>query len=151
ELAGHRWRTYGVAVTPDGQAVVSTGADGCIRVQGLDGKQMRRVLLDGPPEERAAPIHHVRALALTPDGKKATTWRWGPNGGQPVYERWDRDTGKLLINRPDPSRVVSTCQFSPDAQFVLENVYEERAKAPAAGGKGGGGGAPATGLTQVAV
>src|SRR5947209_3959715 len=76
ELAGHDWRTYAVAVTPDGKAVVSSGADGCVRVQSLEGKPLRRILVDGPAAGKE-PIH-VIALGLTPDGKKAATWRWGP-------------------------------------------------------------------------
>jgi RNA polymerase sigma factor (sigma-70 family) len=153
ELAGHHWRTYAVAVTPDGKAVVSSGADGCIRVQSLEGKQLQRILIDGPPEERTKPVHHVSALALTAHGKKAASWRYAPNGGQTVYELWDLHTGKLLVSQPYASRVISKPQFSPDARFLLENVYEERVSGPAppAGARGAGGAPGGGGLVQAGI
>jgi WD40 repeat protein len=153
ELAGHHWRTYAVAVTPDGKAVVSSGADGCIRVQSLEGRQLQRILIDGPPEERTKPIHHVSVLALTAPGKKAASWRYAPNGGQTVYELWDLHTGKLLVSQPYASRVISKPQFSPDARFLLENVYEDRANGPAppAGARGAGGAPGGGGLVQAGI
>jgi WD40 repeat protein len=139
ELAGHGWRTYAVAVTPDGQAVVSSGADGCLRVQSLEGKQLRHIPVDGPAAAGKEPIH-VIALGLTPDGKKAATWRWGPTGAQPVYELWDLDTGKRVGRQPYGSTVISTPRFSPDARYLLESVYEARADGPAPPAGAGGGG-----------
>jgi RNA polymerase sigma factor (sigma-70 family) len=149
ELAGHGWRTYAVAVTPDGRAVVSSGADGCVRVQSLDGKPLQRILVDGPPA-REGPIH-VIALALTPDGKRAVTWRWGPAGEQPVYELWDLGSGKRVGRQPYGSTVISTPHFSPDARSLLESVFEGRANGPAPAAGGGAGGGYTGGPAQVGV
>ena len=74
ELAGHRWRCDVVAITPDGKTILSGGHDGVIRLQDAQGIQIRRFLLDGPPEGREKPLHNVEGLALTPDGKSAATW-----------------------------------------------------------------------------
>jgi WD40 repeat protein len=145
DLGGHRWGVNAVAAMPDGQAVLSCGADGCIRLQDLDGRERRRLLLDEPPEERSAPVHHVLALGVTPDGKTAATWSLAPNvrGDNRAYDLWDLTTGKALSHRPDRSAPATTPQFSPDAQFILEPIYGDRADAMApaggAGGRGAGG------------
>ena len=41
-----------VAVAPDGKSVLSGGTDGCVRIQGTDGTEVRRFLQDGEPEKR---------------------------------------------------------------------------------------------------
>jgi WD40 repeat protein len=146
ELGGHRWGVNAVAALPDRPAVLSCGADGCIRLQDPDGRELRRLLLDGPPEERAGPVHHVLALAVTPDGKTAATWSRAPNlGEERAYDLWDLTTGKALGHRPDRSAVVTTPEFSPDARFVLEPVYGDRADAMAPAGGAGGPGAGGAG------
>jgi RNA polymerase sigma factor (sigma-70 family) len=150
ELAGHRWRCDVVAVAPDGKAILSGGADGCIRLQDQEGKQLHRILLDGPPEERAAMIHQVLALGVTPDGKVAATWSRNFSGGPPVYHLWDLATGKALGEHPDLSRSGTVPQFSPDARLALEDLYEERAAGPAPA-PGGGGMAPYSGRGPVGV
>jgi WD40 repeat protein len=138
ELSSHRWRCDVVAVTPDGRAVVSGGADGCIRVQDYSGNELRRILLDGPPEQRDKPVHHVVALGVTPDGKSAATWSYSPNGGHRVYHVWDLATGEASVNRTDTGPVVDYPLFSPDGRLALTNVYEKPAAGPApAAGAGG--------------
>jgi WD40 repeat protein len=140
KLAGHRWRCDVVAVAPNGRVILSGGADGCIRLSDQDGKPLGRMLLDGPPEERSNPIHHVLALGVLPNSKTATTWSRDPNKGPPVYHLWDLATGKALSSRPDTSLGGNIPQISPDGQQVLEYLYENRAEgaAPAAGAGGVG-------------
>jgi hypothetical protein len=131
ELAGHRWRCDVVAVTPDGRAVLSGGADGCIRVQDQRGNELRRILLDGPPEQQDKPVHHVVALGVTPDGKSAATWSYAQNGGHCVFHVWDLATCEASVNRTDTGLVADYPQFSPDARLALKNVYEKRVAGPA--------------------
>jgi RNA polymerase sigma factor (sigma-70 family) len=153
ELAGHRWRCDAIAVAPDGRAILSGGADGCVRVQDPDGKELRRLLLDGDPEKLSRPAHHVLALAVPPDGRTVTTWSCAPDqaGARPLYHLWDLATGKPLLHYPDASAVVSAPQFSPDGRLALEDVYEERAGAPAPAAGGGVGGAGQGRLVRVGV
>jgi WD40 repeat protein len=155
ELAGHRWRCERVAVAPDGKTILSGGSDGCLRVQDLDGKQLRRILLDGPPEEQTKLVHQFLAVGITPDGRTAATYSRDPNGRSPaLYHLWDLATGKELGSRPDTSRIQgSPPEFSSDGRFVLESLYEERtappgAMKPGAGGRPGAGGPE---LTRTAV
>jgi RNA polymerase sigma factor (sigma-70 family) len=137
ELQGHRMGVSGIAVTPDGKAIVSGGTDGCIRVQSPDGKEGRRILLGRPPEELDTPENQVYALAISPDGKSAATYSMRLKPAGAVYHVWDLATGKAVIERQDPSAVISTRTFSPDARLVLQHVFGGGAE----GGSGGGGAA----------
>ena len=150
ELTGHRWGTNAVAVTPDGKAIVSCGSDGCIRVQSLEGKEFQRISIDGPPEERSDPVHQVIALGLTADGKRAASFRWAPKPGETVYEVWDLHTGKALVKHPHNGSgpINPSTRFSPDAQFLVEHVYERIVNAP---GPVPAGGPPMGELAQVGV
>jgi hypothetical protein len=98
-------------------------------------------LLDGPPEERANPVHQVVALGVAPDGKTAVTWSMAPSSGDRAHDVWDLATGKALGHRPDASAVVTPPQFSPDARLALEPAYEDQAEGMAAPGGAGGRGA----------
>jgi RNA polymerase sigma factor (sigma-70 family) len=148
ELAGHRWRCDVVTASPVGPAVLSGGADGCVRMQDRDGRELRRLLLDGPPENLARPVHHVLALGVAPDGKTATTWGRNPNQGPPVFHVWDLATGRAVVERADLSGSGEIPQLSPDGRLALRSLYEERAGDPAR--MPGAGGAPG-GMTRVCV
>jgi WD40 repeat protein len=146
ELAGHRWRCDVVAVTGDGKAILSGGIDGCLMVQDRDGKQLGRILQDGPPEKLTNWIHTVLALGISPDSNTAVTWSRNLNRGPPVYHVWDLSTGKALMTRDDTSAGGSIPQFSSDGKLVMEPVYEPApGAAPAAGAGGGAGGAAYSG------
>jgi WD40 repeat protein len=143
ELAGHRWRCDVVAVAPNGKVILSGGSDGCIRLQDSDGRQLRRILLDGPPEEMTKLGHQVLALAVTPDSKRAATWSADMGALPPDYQVWDLVTGKALSSHPYTCRAINAPPFSWDARLALEQHVElTDLAAAAAGGKGG---APAYG------
>jgi WD40 repeat protein len=143
ELPGHRWRCDVVAVAPNGKVILSGGADGCIRLQDQDGKQLRSILLDGPPEGRDKQGHHVLAIAMTPGGKTIVTW--SHDFKNKTYDSWDLASGKRLMSRADTAAVISTPLFSLDAHLVAENLYDEQdvrppPRAGGGGAKGAGGG-----------
>jgi WD40 repeat protein len=130
ELQGHHTSITGVAVTPDGKAVVSSGIDGCLRWQTLDGKEVRRIVVGRLPTQQ------VSSLGLSPNGKMATTYSWSPTAGR-IYHVWDLSTGKAMLERPDPTKEGGILIFSPDAKLMLEFVL--------GGAAGGGAGAPQEG------
>jgi RNA polymerase sigma factor (sigma-70 family) len=152
ELQGHRGSISGVAVTPDGKTIVSSGIDGCIRVQTPDGKDSRRILLGRPPEELDSPVDHVYALGISPDGKTAATYSLRLKSGA-LYHVWDLSTAKAVMERQDPSRVISTRTFSPDARLVLQHVFggDMAGTGGALPGGGGGGGVGVPGSTLAVV
>ena len=124
QLAGHRWRCDVVAVTPDGKSILSGGYDGCLRLQDRDGKTLRRILLDGPPEKQEKQGCGFSAVAIAPDGKTAVACCLDIKGGPAKYQVWDLTTGKQLISRPDTTSSFGNPQpeFSSDARLVLEDL-----------------------------
>jgi WD40 repeat protein len=150
ELPGHRWGVSGLAVAPNGAGdanaarVVSAGNDGCVRVQSLTGKLIRRIALGQAPEQLKAPEAMVYALGCAPDGKTAATFSLVRNPAQPMYHVWDLATGKPLVSRRDSANVISVRQFSPDARLVMQQVDGGGGGEGAAGGfKDDGAGGPA--------
>jgi RNA polymerase sigma factor (sigma-70 family) len=154
KLAGHHWGVNAVAVTPDGKAILSGGTDGCIRVQGLDGKQIRRLLLGRDPEGLDEPDHQVLALRVAADGKTAVTYSMAARPAGGFYHVWDLLKGKALTERRDPSGSIGHRVFSPDGRRVAEYVMEGSggggpdAGGGLAGGEGATGSAPAPARTQ---
>lgn len=147
ELQGHRWGVTGIAVTSEGKAVVSSGSDGCIRLQSLAEKESRRILLGRPPEGLDSPESAVYALGTSLDGKTAVTYDTG-NGGI-FYHVWDLLTGKAVVERRDPSKVINIRTFSPDMRLVARRVLGD-ADGPVAT-SGGGSVALPPGLTRAVV
>jgi len=156
ELQGHRWGSItGIAVTPDGKTVVSGGGDGCIRLQSLDGKKGRRILLGRPPDELDWPGDNaVYSFGLSPDGKTAVTYslRLKPKPQQLFYHVWDLSTGKAILERRDPSKMISSRTFSPDTRLVVQRVdgAADGTRAMAGGPRGGSVALP-PGLTRAVV
>jgi RNA polymerase sigma factor (sigma-70 family) len=151
ELPGHRGGISGLAVTPDGKTIVSSGIDGCLRLQPPDGKEGRRILLGRPPEKLEAPDDQVYALGISLDGKTAATYSQRRKPAGAVYHVWDLATGKAIIERVDPSRVISARTFSPDARLVLQHVFGGAMAGPAGGARptdkaGSGAGLPGSSL-----
>src|SRR5262249_21409884 len=123
ELAGHRWRCDAVAVSPDGKAYLSGGADGSIRVQDRDGKLLRRILLGDLPEKQTQMGIQILAIGVTPDGKTLTGYTPSPS----VYHRWTMATAEERIASGGPPRSGGIPpELSDDARLALERLYEDR-------------------------
>jgi hypothetical protein len=74
-LLGHRQQVNTVAVSPDGQQVLSGGNDKTLRLWDLtNGKEVRRF---------AANTESIVAVAFSPDGTLAASAGWGTSGGPP--------------------------------------------------------------------
>ncbi len=127
EFASHRWRCDSVAVTPDGSAILSGGYDGCLLVQDREGKVLRRMFVDGPPEKQTKPSFDIQAIAITADGKTAATYSSDPDRSLTHYHVWDLVTGKQLNSYPCTAGETPVPDFSSDARLVLEDVYEPNA------------------------
>jgi RNA polymerase sigma factor (sigma-70 family) len=140
QLQGHRWGITGVAVTPDGKTIISCAVDNFIRLESPDGKESRSILLGRPGV--------VHALGISPDGKTVATFGSKSRVGT-VYHIWDLATGKAILERCDPSTVMSSRTFSPDTRLVARIVQGD-ADGPIAT-SGGGNVALPPGLTRAVV
>jgi WD40 repeat protein len=113
-LSGHKGPVRGVALTPDGQAIITGGDDGTVRVWST---------ADGAPHETLAPGYagEILALAVSPDGQTILTG-WGDKTAR-VLARSDGEVLQTLSGHNGPVRSVA---FSPGG--------ERLATADAAGG-----------------
>jgi WD40 repeat protein len=79
-LIGHDGSVEAVAVTPDGQRIVSGGSDGTLRVWDLSSGQLLRTF--------AGYIQSIICMTLTPDGRKVFT-----GSSDRTVRCWDLETG----------------------------------------------------------
>ncbi len=155
ELQGHPSGVTGLNVTHGGKTIVSCGWSDGICLQSPEGRESRRILTGRLPEE-IGPVEHwlyphdtVNAFGLSPDGKTAVTYDNKVKGGS-FYHVWDLSTGKAIIERRDPSKVISSRTFSPDTRLVAQRVAGA-VDGQAMGGAGGGSAPQAPGLTRAVV
>jgi len=114
------WAGAVFALLLSGRVLLSGGTDGLLSLQELDsGKVLRRLILDGKPEQLRDRGRQVYRLALAADGRSvaAISNTGGPNSNA-MIDVWDLESGRNLVHRPDPVQRSLTA-FSPDAKTVL--------------------------------
>jgi WD40 repeat protein len=104
-LRGHNQSVDSVAYSPDGERVVSAGADAALRVWSVDGG--RPVILRG--HEGA-----VSSAEFAPDGERVTSA--GQDGTVRVWSAAGGETLVVLYRYDGPAR---TAQFSSDGRRVV--------------------------------
>jgi WD40 repeat protein len=105
-LRGHTSYVYPVAVTPDGQRIVSGGWDGHVRVWSADTGACLAVLPTGAPR--------VHAVALDPQGSELVA-----SMGDGDLIAWDLVTGAELARRDRTGVTSEGClAWSPDGRTL---------------------------------
>jgi WD40 repeat protein len=103
-LTGHQAATYGVAVSPDGQQILSAGLDQfMILWDRTSGNEIRRFQL--PTRGR------ITTVAISPDGQLALS---GSDDGQTIL--WDMNTGEILARFEGHTATVASVRFNRDGQ-----------------------------------
>ncbi|MHB8628648.1 MAG: nSTAND1 domain-containing NTPase [Aggregatilineales bacterium] len=105
QLSGHTDSVTSVAVSPDGQYVLSGSNDGTARLWDLQTGAQIRVL--------SGHSGHVLGVAFSPDGKTALT-----GGNDKTARLWEVSTGKEL-RELNVGTAVLTVAFSPDGTQIL--------------------------------
>jgi WD40 repeat protein/tRNA A-37 threonylcarbamoyl transferase component Bud32 len=105
-LRGHRGEVYAVAFLPDGQQVVSGGADGTIKVwDAATGREVRSI---------AAHESCTNDLKFSPDG------RWLASAScDKTVKLWDPQTWTCEQVFSEPTSEASTLAFSPDGELLV--------------------------------
>ncbi|MFO0863211.1 MAG: WD40 repeat domain-containing protein [Gemmataceae bacterium] len=102
---GHLGSVYSVAFAPDGQRVLSSGADQTMRLwDARTGKEIRRI---------DAPIGRIWSIAFAPRGKYVAS---GSFDGS--VRLWDLERGREVRRFADKGDYIRCVAFSPDGQSI---------------------------------
>ena len=111
-LQGHTDTVEAVAVTPDGQRIVSGGADGTVRVWDLASGRLEHTL-QGHSD-------WVVAVAVTPDGRRIVS-----GGHDKTVRVWNLASGRLEHTLQGHSGWVSAVAVTPDGQRIISGGEDD--------------------------
>jgi len=106
-LKGHQDGTTGIAYSPDGTMLASSGMDGVVRVGNLKTQRLVGTF------EHPAP---VRGLAFSPDGDTVATVSWGDASLPRNINLWSVKTGQKIQTMK--SQTEKNVAYSPDGKIL---------------------------------
>ncbi|MGB5772792.1 MAG: WD40 repeat domain-containing protein, partial [Crocosphaera sp.] len=111
-LRGHTGKISDVAISPDGQTLVSvSGDDRTVRIWDLESGELVKTLA-----ENIGPTTHV---AFTPDGKMFIT---GAIGNDRTFKFWDATNLELLKTSPKQPGFINDLKVSSDGKQLVAAV-----------------------------
>ena len=105
-LKGHRSSVLSVAITPDGQYIVSGSDDKTIKIWDINTGECLKIL-EGHTDS-------VRSVAIIPDGQSIVS-----SGGDSTIKIWDISTGECLKTLEGHTEFVRTVAITPDGQSIV--------------------------------
>jgi WD40 repeat protein len=135
-LKGHTNTILQVAVSPDGQHIISGGYDNSIKIWNLEtGKLERSIEYDSNIEfdpnigfidktgngKKIDPISVIHSLVISPDGQRIISGGWDGN-----FKTWNLETGKLENVIKSHSKWISSLAISPDGQRIVSGGVEDK-------------------------
>ena len=112
---GHAGRVLSVAFSPDGQRIVSGGADRMMKVWDVESGQ-ERLTLKGL-------THGVNSVAFSPDGQRIVAGSF-----EGTVKVWDATTGKETLTLNGDRRWCGSVAFSPDGQRIVSGGRDAMVK-----------------------
>ena len=114
-LKGHTDLVLSVALSRDGQRIVTSSFDKTARVwEASTGKVLR--ILEGHSDA-------VQSVAFSPDGRRIVTGSWDKTA-----KVWDADTGRELFSLKGHSNFILSVAVSPDSQWIATGAQDQVAK-----------------------
>jgi len=114
-LSGHSDSVWSVALSPDGQTLVSGSQDQTIKVWHLDTGKLLRTL--------AGHSQAVWSIALSPDGKTLAS-----GSSDNTIKLWNLSSGKLLRTLAGHSQAVRAIALSPDGKTLASGSSDNTIK-----------------------
>ena len=114
-LTGHSDAIWGVALSPNGQTLVSGSADKTIKVWNLDTGQLRRTLLGHS--------NIVRSVIFRPNGQVLVS-----GSGDKTIKLWNVQTGELIRTLTGHSGPVWSVAISHDGQTIVSGSEDKTIK-----------------------
>jgi len=111
-LSGHKDIVRAVAITPDGQIMVSGSYDKTIRLWELPSGKLLRTL--------SGHTHRVTCIATSPDGRLLVSSSYDR-----TIKLWELPSGELQYTFPRHSGIVRYIAFSPDGQTLISTSDSE--------------------------
>jgi TIR domain/WD domain, G-beta repeat len=105
-LTGHKSVPISIAISPNGQTLVSGDEDGMIKVWNLATGKEVRTLTDH--------ASFVNSVAISPDGQSLVS-----AGTENIFKVWNLTIGKVVHTLFDLSSVVLSVAISPDGQSLV--------------------------------
>lgn len=114
-LADHLWGVTSVAISPDGQTLVSGSIDKTVKIWNLPAGKLLHTL--------AGHANEVWSVAISPDGKTLAS-----GSGDKTVKVWDLATGTLKSTLDGHSGSVNTIAFSPDGKTLASGSFDSTVK-----------------------
>ncbi|MEG4326884.1 serine/threonine-protein kinase [Microcoleus sp. herbarium5] len=114
-LTGHSKWVQSVAISPDGQTLVSGSEDRTIKIWNLATGNLIRTL--------SGHSIWVRSVAISPDGQTLVS-----GGGDKTITIWNLATGNLIGTLSGHSDSVSSVAISPDGQTLVSGSEDKTIK-----------------------
>ncbi|MEL7038147.1 MAG: WD40 repeat domain-containing protein [Cyanobacteria bacterium J06592_8] len=114
-LTGHSDVVNVIAVSPDGQFIVSGGWDNNIKIWSVETGQLLRTCIGHS--------NSITALTITPDAQQIVS-----GSVDSTVKVWSVQTGQLLYTLSDHSYSVSAIAVSPDFQFIVSGSWDNTIK-----------------------
>jgi WD40 repeat protein/tRNA A-37 threonylcarbamoyl transferase component Bud32 len=114
-LTGHSKQVYAIAISPNGQTLVSGSVDNTIKLWEMpNGKALRT--LTGHSQK-------IRSVAISPDGEKIASGSWDK-----TIKLWNLSTGQVVHTLKGHSDGILSVAFSPDGQILASSSADKTVK-----------------------
>ncbi|MEZ2250165.1 protein kinase, partial [Microcoleus sp.] len=114
-LTGHSDLVHSVAISPDGQTLVSSSWNKTIKIWNLATGNLIRTL-----SGNSSPVNSV---AISPDGQTLVSSSWDK-----TIKIWNLATGNLIRTLSGHSNDVSSVAISPDGQTLVSSSWDKTIK-----------------------
>ncbi|MGK7889533.1 MAG: protein kinase [Leptolyngbyaceae cyanobacterium] len=114
-LEGHAGAINALALTLDGQTLVSAGNDRIIRVWDMATGEEQQQLVGHPDL--------IHAVALSPNGQLVAS-----GGGGTVIKLWDMNTGEAIADLIGHASSINDLMITPDGQTLISSSADKTIK-----------------------